>query len=309
MLLEIDPQMLYMMDVRGSCPLSYVPENDYEEWILFFKVKMDAIWPVLETELEQTPPGLSLQLPNSRQVQNPKIVLPPVFIEMLASGRMHPEEAMFLRQTYEDDEDLLTYVDEETSLHGASFGEDLFHISASSLDDVSETSTPCNYDDVSLMSPVGNPKGEECQHIHSISSIAMFESPSNNCDQPREPMFPEIESNSYDPNPCRMKHPMFPTLPVSQFGIPSSAEHESSCDQIEIQNAVFNPILTPPKVHKRQSEQMQYCCAVTEQGMDVIGIVDAYTSSPATPNQRQQLSKKGIFCLPDEDSGLLFGSC
>jgi hypothetical protein len=94
-----------MMDVRGSLPLNYVQAHDYEAWIDFFKRKKDTIWPPRLTDGPQEPPPLTLQLPNSRPISDPPFVLPNIFIQMLASGRMSPQEVALLQDDDDDDED------------------------------------------------------------------------------------------------------------------------------------------------------------------------------------------------------------
>lgn len=184
LLLTIDPHMLYMMDVRGACPLSYVPERDYDEWIHFFMSKQDVIWPYLGKEKYPAPPSLTLQLPNTRPVKNPHIVLPRAFMVLLASGRMYPKEVMFLCQTYEDEEDLHSFVDEDTSFNSTSFDEDRFDISTlSSHDDLSSLRTSRSYDkdDASLMSAhrPNNTKNDGCRPTDSICSITTYDRPSH----------------------------------------------------------------------------------------------------------------------------------
>ena len=141
-LLERDPQMLYMMDVRGLCPLSDVPERDYEEWIQFLESKRDIYWPAPKNDKDVSlaPACITEELPNSRPVPNPKIVLPSAFIQMLASGRMNADEVMLLCQTYEDDEDLHFYFDDDFSFH-SSFGDDPFDDLSSLRDNSSSAST------------------------------------------------------------------------------------------------------------------------------------------------------------------------
>ena len=134
-----------MMDVRGSCPLSYVPEKDYNDWNRFLISKRDVLWPPLKQGEQCSPPSLTLQLPHTRPIKDPHILLPPAIIKMLASGRMDAKEAMFLRQTYEEEEDLHSFVDEEFPVNDALYEVDSM---SSSLDDKCCASGSCNYDDV-----------------------------------------------------------------------------------------------------------------------------------------------------------------
>jgi hypothetical protein len=138
-----------MMDVRGALPLSYVQENDHELWIDFLTSIKDTIWPPrLDEQQEQLPPPLTLEPPNSRPVPNPSLVLPNMFIQMLASGRMNPEEIALLHDDNEDDEDEESYDDdfhfdyiENGSIGRASFGGYTFNFSDASSDDNSSTTS------------------------------------------------------------------------------------------------------------------------------------------------------------------------
>lgn len=89
--MKIDPYLLFVMDVRGSLPLSYVQQKDHNKWIQFLQSHEHEIWPLRVSKLKPIPP-LTMKSPNSRPVPEPKLMLPSVFIEMLASGRMSPEE-------------------------------------------------------------------------------------------------------------------------------------------------------------------------------------------------------------------------
>jgi hypothetical protein len=92
------------MDVRGSLPLSYVQEEDYGKWIKFLQSHEQEIWPFRVSKHKPVPP-LTMQPPNARPVPEPCVMLPSVFIEMLASGRMTPEEVTALHDFDESSDD------------------------------------------------------------------------------------------------------------------------------------------------------------------------------------------------------------
>jgi hypothetical protein len=139
---------MLMMDVRGALPLSYIQEKDHEAWIDFLTSIKDTVWPPRLDELQEDPPPLTLEPPNSRPVPNPSLVLPNMFIQMLASGRMSPEEIALLHGDDDDDEDEesddedfhFDYI-ENGSIGRASFGGYTFNFSDGSSDDDSSTAS------------------------------------------------------------------------------------------------------------------------------------------------------------------------
>jgi hypothetical protein len=96
-LLKVDHNLLFMMDSCGSLPLSYVQEEDYDEWMNFFHSKENMLWPAQPSSDVPNPPPLALLPSNSRPVHDP------IFIEMLASGRMTPDEVTILNGNDTDD--------------------------------------------------------------------------------------------------------------------------------------------------------------------------------------------------------------
>lgn len=298
MLLKIDPHMLYMMDVRGSCPLSYVPEQDYDEWIRFLMSKREVIWPHLEKK-DHSPPILTLQLPNTRPLKNPRIVLPRAFIKMLAAGRMNPKEVMFLRQTYEDEEDLHSFVDEDFSFNGASYEEDSI---SSSSDDMSCTSRSCNYDDVSVMStrePVDTTGTDDDFRLldsNGSTILPVVESQAQTGEiligSPHQ--VSNISSSNAHHN-CREKHPIFSTPPCCQWSSASGEDIFTSSEEKVVIDTVFSP-LRCRSLHKK------YNAATFAPKLSVDD--DSCCTTDCESNLQ-----KGTYCSPDDDSGLLFRSC
>jgi hypothetical protein len=92
------------MDVRGSLPLSCVQEKDYDKWIQFLQLHEDELWPCRVNSPKRIPP-LTLECPNSRPIPEPRIMLPTVFVGMLASGRMLPEEIITFHDFDESSDD------------------------------------------------------------------------------------------------------------------------------------------------------------------------------------------------------------
>lgn len=99
LILDGDPRLLHMSDSRGAVPLSYVRQEHWETWIQFLEAKKDVYWPVrdIAKEGEQGAPPLALLGANTKPVPNPKNALTVELTQMVASGRMRPEEAHLLK--------------------------------------------------------------------------------------------------------------------------------------------------------------------------------------------------------------------
>jgi hypothetical protein len=98
-ILAADPRLFYMADLRGSVPLSYVRKEYWPLWIDYLESKKDIIWPTrnLENDSAEGAPALTLLAANSRPLQDPENALPVELATMVASGKMKPEEAQFLK--------------------------------------------------------------------------------------------------------------------------------------------------------------------------------------------------------------------
>jgi hypothetical protein len=99
LILAVDPRLFYMTDSRGAAPLSYVPKDHWPAWISYLESKMDILWPErnLQNDGEEVPPTLTLLDANSRPLQDPENALPVELASMVASGKMKPDEAQFLK--------------------------------------------------------------------------------------------------------------------------------------------------------------------------------------------------------------------
>lgn len=277
--------MLYMMDVRGSCPLSYVHERDYDKWIRFFMSKRDELWPQQETEATPEPPSLTLQLPHTRPVKDPRIVLPGAIIEMLAAGRMDPQEVLFLSQTGDDDEDLHSFVDE------GAFEEVLFDdFTEASVNEGFEASGSGRYDDVSERSEVAH-LDDECKIrlMNTNDSVSSCESRSRH----RDAHLVSPAAKIHDDNDCLEKHPIFLRPPFGESNNALGDERLSSggSEQKVFLGSKISPLL-PWQVTNSPCN-----------GMNVVG------SAASNPPAVTPPAKKGTYCQPEDDSGLLCGSC
>jgi ankyrin repeat protein len=105
MLLEQDSTLLQMTDCRGFLPLSYVRKDHWPAWVQYFDTKKDLYFPnLLSTVLEQSMHSTVStvcefvdQSPDTRPLQDPTHALPLDLANMVASGAIKPEEAMYLR--------------------------------------------------------------------------------------------------------------------------------------------------------------------------------------------------------------------
>jgi hypothetical protein len=95
--LRFDIRLVYMTDCRGAVPFSYIRKEQWPEWNQFLESRKDVYWPVRNTSREEDPPPLTLVEPHSKPVPDPPNALTPSLANMVASGRMTPEEASFLR--------------------------------------------------------------------------------------------------------------------------------------------------------------------------------------------------------------------
>jgi hypothetical protein len=279
--------MLYMMDVRGSCPLSYVPERDYDKWIRFFMSKRDAFWPRQENRTPPAPPSLTLQLPHTRPVKDVRIALPDAITEMLAAGRMDPQEVLFLSQTDDDDEDLRSFVDE------GAFKEVL-------LDDFTETSVNMGfeasesgrYDDVSVSERSEVAQLDDlCKFrlMNTNDSVSSCESRSRH----RDAHLVSPAAKIHDDNDCLGKHPIFLRPPFGESNNALGDERLSGggSEQKVFLGSKISPLL-PWQVTNSPCN-----------GMNVVG------SAASNPPAVTPPAKKGTYCQPEDDSGLLYGSC
>jgi hypothetical protein len=104
-ILAVDPRLFYIQDKRGALPLSYVRKEHWSDWIEYLESKKDVFWPKRKPEVDgdEEPPALTLLSANSLPMVDPKNSLTVEMAAMVASGRMTPEEAKFLKYDKEDE--------------------------------------------------------------------------------------------------------------------------------------------------------------------------------------------------------------
>lgn len=105
-ILAIDRRLFYMTDCRGAVPLTYVRKEHWPVWIEYLESKKEILWPKrdLMAEGEEEAPPLMLQGSNTRPAQDPANALTVELAAMVASGKMSPVEAQFLKYDKTDAE-------------------------------------------------------------------------------------------------------------------------------------------------------------------------------------------------------------
>lgn len=105
LILEADRHLVNLKDVRGTTPLAYVKPQNFAKWINFLKSVMDEFWPVRNVEKDGPDPlpPFCLKKPNSVPLRVPHLVLTLEQIQMVASGDIAVEEALYLAQMSDDD--------------------------------------------------------------------------------------------------------------------------------------------------------------------------------------------------------------
>ena len=104
LLIQEEPELLFMADCRGACPLDYVQKEHYSFWTDFLEHNADRFWPCLDREQPQVPTAVS-EAPNSRPIEAPHNALPCELAALVAAGRMKPEEALILTAQADKDDD------------------------------------------------------------------------------------------------------------------------------------------------------------------------------------------------------------
>jgi hypothetical protein len=116
--LKQDPHLLFLTDVMGATPLSYIRKEHYDPWIRCLEEILDVYWPRRRVSVQgrQGPPPLSLKKPRSVPLPNPVNALPVKLAVLVASGRLDPFEAMLASVDNSDEMTLAT--EEDLSLDG-----------------------------------------------------------------------------------------------------------------------------------------------------------------------------------------------
>lgn len=107
LILSHDPNLIYMVDKRGTPPLEYIPKEQRQEWIKEFwssSELLDRFWPVLRSgpvgnhptlqfsSPPHPPPPLTLLPPHSRTIPDPRNALPIEWAAHVVSGNLTPNQ-------------------------------------------------------------------------------------------------------------------------------------------------------------------------------------------------------------------------
>lgn len=95
-LLAIDRDLMFMIDIRGSTALTYVKKENQEAWIYFLKQEMDHYWPKSGMDNKLCVPPLTLESPGSRTLPSQVTNLGLDVISLLATGQLSPTEPRLL---------------------------------------------------------------------------------------------------------------------------------------------------------------------------------------------------------------------
>lgn len=123
LILERDIRLFHMIDSRGHCPLNYVREEHWVEWIRFLDTHKDIYWPeAVDNDTKRAAPPLTLQSADTRPLADPVNALPLQLASLVAVGRMRPSEAMLLNKASDDTVGTAGFDDDSNSF--SSSGED-----------------------------------------------------------------------------------------------------------------------------------------------------------------------------------------
>jgi len=89
-ILDTDLHQLLLEDKRGQCPLEYVRQDKWGEWISFLRANMDEYWPVSrDRPIKPLPRDF-----RNGPVADPMQALPTDYAVKISSGEISPEDAV-----------------------------------------------------------------------------------------------------------------------------------------------------------------------------------------------------------------------
>jgi hypothetical protein len=88
--LKQDPHLIFLTDVLGATPFSYIRREHYNPWIRNLEGILDEYWPRrrISEQGRPGPPPLSLEKPRSVPLPDPANALPVKLAGMVASGKL-----------------------------------------------------------------------------------------------------------------------------------------------------------------------------------------------------------------------------
>lgn len=93
-ILQVDKNLIFMKDIRGATPLSYVKKENHAQWIDFLMTAMDDFWPANGADGSQPP--LTQQRPNTHQLPSQITNLSCEVISLIAVGQLPPNNERLL---------------------------------------------------------------------------------------------------------------------------------------------------------------------------------------------------------------------
>jgi Ankyrin repeats (3 copies) len=147
-LLERDIRLLHMADNHGHLPLSFTRQDHWSEWLQFLESKKDVYWPRVSSHDKTVPPELTLSMPHSRPIPDPKDSLSLALARMVAESKLTPKEAYILK-TYGTDGDPVSESDDDDDDDDSTTDSDSDSDDDSTEDTTGTTSGsgPSKYDD------------------------------------------------------------------------------------------------------------------------------------------------------------------
>jgi hypothetical protein len=94
--LKRDPHSIFLTDVLGATPLSYIRREHYDPWIRNLEEILDVYWPrrCIPKQGMQGPPSLCFEKPRSVPLPDPENALTVELAGLVASGELDPSEAI-----------------------------------------------------------------------------------------------------------------------------------------------------------------------------------------------------------------------
>ena len=108
-LLSIDRQLLFLADKRGHLPLSYTRQRHWSRWLQFLESKKDDYWPHCHGVDANGTSDLTILMPHSRPVRDPKNACSIHIARMVAVGKLKPSEVAIL-----ESDDPLVHIDDDS---------------------------------------------------------------------------------------------------------------------------------------------------------------------------------------------------
>jgi len=109
--------MLFILDIHGSVPLTYVTKKNWGAWNRFLGQVMDDIFPVTNGNKDDAPPFCCAD-PDTRPVPDPVDPLPKEVAAMIANGEMQPDDIEVIEEDIVDDDSSIDDDDSSIDVRG-----------------------------------------------------------------------------------------------------------------------------------------------------------------------------------------------